>query len=70
MSAGVPDDFRFTPVLPEADHLFAWMHEAIGDTGVDETALHGHERSKRQRRHHPPDRFGQFHRETARVIVD
>ena len=69
MTARVPHDLRLAPVLPQADHLLAWMHEPVGDAGIDETAPHRHERSKRQRRHHPPDGFGQSHRETAGVVV-
>lgn len=31
VTAWIPHDFGFAPVLPEASHLFAWMHESVGN---------------------------------------
>src|SRR3954469_11581856 len=45
MATSVPVDLGPVPVLPELADLFAWVHQPVGDAGVDETALHRHARS-------------------------
>ena len=38
--ARVPVDLGCAPVLPEPGDLVAWVHQPVGDAGVDEAALH------------------------------
>jgi hypothetical protein len=55
----VPLDLGSAPVLPEPGDLVAWVHQPVGDAGVEEAALHRYAGCQGQRRDNPADGLGQ-----------
>jgi len=47
-------------VLPEPGDLVAWVHQPVGDAGVDEAALHRHAGSQCKWGDHPADGLGRL----------
>ena len=56
-------------MLPEPGDLVAWVHQPVGNAGVDEAALHRHAGSECKWGDHPADGLGQFHRLTEGIVT-